>query len=104
MLRSSALCERGQVPTRPPTSWESYARELGVSLQRHRLDAGFTQEDLAHKAGMTRTHYQQIERGWWKKDAPSNPSIRVLVRIAQVLDLEPGELLPPVGRVRWSEE
>jgi hypothetical protein len=25
---------------------------------------------------MTRTHYQQIERGWWKKDAPSNPQIK----------------------------
>lgn len=88
---------------RPPSTWEAYARALGVSLQRYRLDAGLTQEDLAHKAGMTRTHYQQLERGWWKRDAPANPSLKVLVRLAQVLGVEPGALLPPSGKVRWPE-
>ncbi len=84
-----------------PDTWEAYARALGVELQRRRIEQGITQEDLAHRAGLTRTHYQQIERGWWKKEAPSNPSLKVLVRLAQVLGLEPGELLPPVGRVGW---
>lgn len=88
----------------PPATWEAYARALGVLLQRHRVDAGLTQEQLAHRAGMTRTHYQQLERGWWKKDAPSNPSAKVLVRLAQVLDVEPGDLLPPAGKVRWPGE
>lgn len=104
MLLASARCQRGGVAKRSPSSWEAYARELGLSLQRHRLDAGLTQEDLAHKAGVTRTHYQQLERGWWKKDAPSNPSLKVLVRVAQVLGMEPGELLPPASTVRWPTE
>lgn len=89
------------MPGRPPTTWESYAREMGVLIQRHRIEAGLTQEDLAHRAGLTRTHYQQIERGWWKRDQPANPSIKVLVRLAQVLGLEPGQLLPPSGSVSW---
>lgn len=91
------------MPLTPPRTWEAYARTLGVELQRRRLERGITQEDLAHRAGLTRTHYQQIERGWWKKDAPSNPSIKVLVRLAQVLELEPGDFLPPSGRVKWTE-
>ena len=88
---------------RPPTTWEAYAREMGVIIQRHRIEAGLTQEDLAHAAGMTRTHYQQIERGWWKRDQPSNPSIKVIVRLAQVLELTPAELLPDVDRVEWRD-
>ena len=76
---------------------------MGVIIQRHRIEAGLTQEDLAHAAGMTRTHYQQIERGWWKRDQPSNPSIKVIVRLAQVLELTPAELLPDVDRVEWRD-
>lgn len=91
------------MPATPsPKTWETYARELGVLLQRHRIDAGLTQEDLAHKAGMTRTHYQQLERGWWKRDAPSNPSIKILIRLAQVLDVDPGELLPDTKKLGWD--
>ena len=80
----------------PPTTWEAYARDLGLELQRLRLAAGLTQEDLAHAAGLTRTHYQQIERGLWKQGKPANPSIKVLVRLAQQLEVEPGALLPRV--------
>jgi hypothetical protein len=45
-----------------PSSWAAYAPELGLELQRRRIAAGFTQEDLAHQAGLTRTHYQQIDK------------------------------------------
>lgn len=68
------------------------------------MERGITQEDLAHRAGLTRTHYQQIERGRWKQDAPANPSVKVLVRLAQVLEIEPAALLPPISRVRWDEK
>lgn len=86
-----------------PATWPDYARALGVELQRRRIHSGLTQEELAHRAGLTRTHYQQMERGWWKAGKPANPSIKVLARLAQVLDLEPGELLPPVGAVCWED-
>lgn len=87
---------------RPPTTWEAYAREMGVLIQKHRIQAGLTQEDLAHAAGMTRTHYQQVERGWWKRDQPSNPSLKVLVRIAQQLEVPVGRLLPDGSRLQWQ--
>jgi transcriptional regulator with XRE-family HTH domain len=87
-----------------PRTWEEYARDLGIELQRCRHAAGLTQEDLAHRAGLTRTHYQQIERGLWKLGQPSNPSVKVLVRLAQVLGIKPGDLLPPIDRLQWPAD
>ncbi|PZS17606.1 MAG: XRE family transcriptional regulator [Pseudonocardiales bacterium] len=88
------------MPTgRAPATWDEYARALGVELQRRRIAAGITQEDLAHRAGLTRTHYQQIERGSWTKGRPANPSIHALARLAQQLDLEIGDLTPSVAHL-----
>lgn len=87
-----------------PTTWDAYARDLGVRLQKLRIDRDITQEDLAHRAGLTRTHYQQIERGWWKRDQPANPSIKVIVRLAQVLAVAPGEIFPPHRGVEWPRD
>jgi transcriptional regulator with XRE-family HTH domain len=87
-----------------PTTWENYAKELGVELQRRRIDRGITQEDLAHLAGLTRTHYQQIERGSWTKDAPSNPSTKIMARLAQAVDLEIGDLTPSVAKLTRDDK
>src|SRR6218665_238585 len=94
----------GVVSIQAASSWDQYVRELGVELQRRRLDAGLTQEQLAHRAGLTRTHYQQVERGYWKKNEPANPSLKLLVRIAQALGVEVTELLPSTARIEWGEE
>lgn len=85
------------MPSAAPSSWEAYAKELGLELQRRRTAAGLTQEDLAHRAGLTRTHYQQVEKGYWSKDRPSNPSIKLLARLAMVLGLEVSDLVPSVS-------
>nr|WP_281370057.1 helix-turn-helix transcriptional regulator [Naumannella cuiyingiana] len=75
---------------------------MGLELQRRRSVAGLSQEKLASRAGMTRTHYQQLERGAWKPGQPANPSLRVLVGLAQALGVEVGDLLPSVSRVDLS--
>lgn len=84
-----------------PSSWEDYARVLGIELQRRRIAADLTQEKLAHKAGITRNHYQQLERGFWKPGAPANPSLKQLARLAQALQIEVGVLLPSVAAIEW---
>lgn len=85
-----------------PLTWADYAVQLGDELRRQRKEAGLTQEDLAHRAGLTRTHYQQIERGMWSPGRPSNPTIKVLSRLAMELDLEVSELLPPASLLVWE--
>lgn len=85
---------------RRPSTWAEYARELGLELQRTRIAAGLTQEALAHRAGLTRTHYQQIEKGEWKAGQPSNPSIKVLAMLARELGVPVGDLTPRVDRLQ----
>lgn len=80
-------------------TWEEYARALGIELQRRRIAAGLSQEELAHRAGLTRTHYQQIERGFWKQGQPANPSLKALAYLAQQLELEVGDLTPSVRQL-----
>lgn len=89
--------------SRSPSSWEDYAKALGIELQRQRIAVDLTQENLAHKAGITRTHYQQLERGYWKPGAPSNPSLKLLARLAQALGIEIATLLPPVASLEWPD-
>ena len=59
-----------------------------------------TQEDLAHRAGLTRTHYQQIEKGEWKPGQPANPSIKIVAHLAQALGLQVGDLTPDVKALK----
>ena len=92
------------MPSSPaPLSWEEYAKNLGIELQRRRIALDVTQENLAHRAGLTRTHYQQLERGFWKAGSPANPSLKMLVRLAKALQLEVAELLPSGRDVEWSD-
>ena len=93
----------GMPPSPAPSSWEEYAKNLGIELQRRRIALDITQENLAHRAGLTRTHYQQLERGFWKPGSPANPSLRMLVRLAQALHLEVAELLPSGRDVQWPD-
>lgn len=79
---------------RPTPEWGQYAQELGLAIQRRRLEVGLTQEHVAYAAGLTRSHYQLLERGLGAADRPGNPSLLTLVAVAQVLKIELGDLLP----------
>lgn len=64
--------------------WE---RIVGANIRRLRKAKGLTQEQLAHEAGMAMRYVAGVER------AEENPSLRFLVKMAEALDVEPGELL-----------
>jgi transcriptional regulator with XRE-family HTH domain len=84
----------------PPSSWEDYVAALGLQLQRRRVELGLSQEALSHRAGITRNLYQMLEHGKWAKDAPANPSLKVLVRLCLALNIELGQLLPGIDGLR----
>jgi len=75
-------------------SWGVFVRELGVRQNRAHTDAGLSQERLAHMAGLTRYHYQQLEKGESRPGHPANPSLRNTLVLAQALGVELGDLLP----------
>ena len=60
---------------------------FGTTVRRLRTDRGWTQEDLAHAAGLTTTYVGQVERG------DKVPSLTVVLKLARGLAVAPGELL-----------
>lgn len=60
---------------------------MAINLRRLRHDKQMTQEELAHRAGVSARYVGGIER------ATVSASVTVLGRIAEALELEPGELL-----------
>lgn len=74
--------------------YDQLLQHLASNVKTRRKELGITQEILALDAGIDRTYISQIER------RISNPSLLVLVKVAEILDVEVTELLtkpePPV--------
>ena len=60
---------------------------LALRVKSLRLGLGMSQEAMALEAGIDRTYASQIERG------VSNPSLRVICAVAEILGVEPSDLL-----------
>lgn len=63
-------------------SFELLRSDLATQIRRARAEAGLSQEALALEAGVDRTYVSQLERG------VANPSLLVLSRLADTLDVE----------------
>ncbi|MCQ8242193.1 helix-turn-helix domain-containing protein [Rhizosaccharibacter radicis] len=66
-------------------------------MHRHRIALGISQEELADRVELDRTYISGIERGI------RNPTLLVLLRLAQALQVSPTDLLaeqPGVARQR----
>ncbi|HEY4201549.1 MAG TPA: helix-turn-helix transcriptional regulator [Devosiaceae bacterium] len=60
---------------------------MAKNLRRVRHDKKLTQEELAHRAGLSMRYVGAIERG------DVSASVTVLGQIADALEIDPGELL-----------
>jgi len=60
--------------------------KLGKKVQKLRKDLGHTQEELAEKLGISRTHMGHIEQG------RKAPSLKVMERLARALKVKVSEL------------
>lgn len=63
-------------------------RHLARTVQRLRVERGWSQEDLAEESGLHRTYISGIERGI------RNPTITVIETLARGLKVAPADLLP----------
>ncbi len=77
-----------------PQEWLEYTRMVGTNIQRARVRQGYSQEQVAYAAGLSRYSLQLFERGWVSKDRPANPQLSSIMAIAQVLEVSLDELLP----------
>jgi transcriptional regulator with XRE-family HTH domain len=78
-------------------STEQLYRKIGESVRFARKRAGFTQDDLAKQAGLTRTSITNIEAG--------NQQLRVhtLFSLATALGISPQDLLPSIDETQSDE-
>ncbi len=60
---------------------------MATNLRRIRKSKGFSQEDLAFECGVHRTYVSGVERGI------RNPTITIVARIADALDVPASALL-----------
>jgi transcriptional regulator with XRE-family HTH domain len=65
-------------------------QNLGLEIQRRRLEKGFSQEYLAEITGLHRTYISQLERGL------KSPSVRVLSHITNALTVTMSNFLQSV--------
>lgn len=75
--------------------WIEFSKELGANLARLREAAGWSQEKLAHRAGISTFTYRKLENGESNPGTPANPRLKTLVMLATALDAPLGEILPP---------
>lgn len=62
--------------------------QLGKNIKKIRNKIGYTQQEVAEKAGINVNYFARIERG------EENPSIEVLQSIAKALKAKSSDLLP----------
>ena len=66
-------------------------KQVGLNVQRIRKEKGWSQEELAFRAGLHRTYVSGVERGI------RNPTVLVLGQFAEALEVTPSTLLSNHG-------
>ena len=96
-IRMCTLAHAGLVPFRDDETelqWRAYSQRLATSLRSARERAGLSQEDVAYRSGLTRYTYQKYEKGESRPGTPSNPTLRTILAISQVLGTPLSSLIP----------
>lgn len=75
---------------------------LAERLRSLRAEAGLTQEQVAHQAGINRNHYQLLESGLSDraKRTPANPRLSTLVALCGVYGTSVPDLVVDVFHAR----
>ena len=70
---------------------------FGTQLRSARQQAGLSQDELAHLAGLHRTFVSLLERGL------RNPTLDTILKLCRALDLEPGAFVSSVEQLADSD-
>ncbi len=70
---------------------------LGLQIRRLRQEKNLSQEEFAELADIDRAYYGGVERG------ERNVSALNLIKIADALNVEIGELFPPLSALRRAK-
>lgn len=87
MARKASYRNHPGVPNLSSYRQDPILIALGQAIRRARLDAELSQEELAHRAEIDRSHVGRIERG------DNNVAVMTLAKIAAVLGVSITELM-----------
>lgn len=94
-----------------PSADPAVAEALGARLRQIRESRGWSQEAVAHRAGISRNHLQLIEQGLSDRTrrAPFNPHLSLLISLCGALEVDLARLVidifgPPAGLVLELDE
>ena len=73
------------------SEFDVYLKAIGRTIREVRKELGLSQEELAHRSQIDRSHMGKIERG------ERNVSIINMIRISKALHCAPSELLLRAG-------
>ncbi len=73
--------------------WVVFSEQLGKRLERARVSAGCSQEDVAGVLGVTTARYRTLEQGGWT-EATRGLRLDAVVTLCGFLGVTPGELIP----------
>lgn len=73
------------------TEFASYLNAIGGTIRLLRKELGLSQEELAHRSAIDRSHMGKIERG------ERNVSVVNMIRISRALGCKPSQLLLRAG-------
>lgn len=90
--------QRGRAGSTEWVHWESYGHVLAHRLRTLRRNRGLSQLRLAELAGVSRNLVSNLERNENAKQAPTDPVLSTIYRLAQALDVPPVALLPAVEK------
>jgi transcriptional regulator with XRE-family HTH domain len=62
-------------------------KQFGATVRSFRLEAAFSQEELAHRCGLDRSYIGGVERG------ERNVSLLNILKISRALNLAPSKLM-----------
>ena len=74
--------------------YADYSDKLSQRLYSLRYERGWSQEHVAHLAGISTYTYQKFEKGESKPGTPMNPRLFTLLALANVFEMDIKELLP----------
>ena len=94
MYRSSRW-RLGRRPCFDSLKGRSFAKAFGQNLEATRRESGLFKQEAADAAGLRLSQYRSYEIG-------RVPPLRILLRIAHALGVEPAKLLPemPAGKAQ----
>lgn len=79
-------------------AWHPHRVEFGERLRQLRQERDWSQESFAHHVGLDRTYISGLERG------RRNPTLDVIVKLAEALQVEPAELMRWGGASEMGKE